>query len=96
MDQELHAYLHRELEIVQPRLIIGLGKDAQAVLQARYPETDPLSWERQRLRSKDCPDLWFGPHPSHVLKPWVQERNPGIRDRYVASLARAIRWGFRD
>ena len=89
-------YLHRELEIVQPRLIIGLGKDAQAVLQARYPETDPLSWERQRLRSKDCPDLWFGPHPSHVLKPWVQERNPGIRDRYVASLARAIRWGFRD
>jgi DNA polymerase len=89
-------YLHRELEIIQPRLIIGLGKDAQAALQARYPETEPLSWERQRLRSKGFLDLWFGPHPSHVLKPWVQERNPGIRGRYVASLVRVIRWGFRD
>ncbi|MCV7092673.1 uracil-DNA glycosylase [Mycobacterium interjectum] len=89
-------YLHRELEIVQPKLIIALGKDAQAVLQARYPETNPLSWERQRLRNKGSPDLRFAPHPSHILKPWVQEQYPGIRDRYVASLTRALRFGFGD
>ncbi len=89
-------YLHRELDIVAPRLVIALGRDAAVVLQARYRDTEPLSWERQRLYSKGCPDLWLAPHPSHIMKPWVQERNPGIRDRYVASLTHAIRWGFRD
>ncbi len=89
-------YLHRELAIVQPRLVIGLGDDAHAALRSHYPDTEPLLWERQRLRSKGSPDLWLAPHPSRILKPWVQEENPGILKRYVASLARAIRFGFRD
>lgn len=89
-------YLHRELAMVEPRLIIGLGGDAHAVLQERYPDTESLSWERQRLRSEGSPDLWFAPHPSHILKPWVRELDPGIRERYVASMTRALRFGFRD
>jgi uracil-DNA glycosylase family 4 len=66
-------YLHRELDIFAPRLIIGLGGDAATALQARYSKTEPLSWEAQRLRSKGegHPDLWLAPHPSHILKPWA-------------------------
>jgi uracil-DNA glycosylase len=39
-------YLHRELRIVEPRLAIGLGRDAEAALRAFYSEPDArmLPW----------------------------------------------------
>ncbi len=38
-------YLHRELLLVRPRLVIGLGEDAEKALRALYPDSRMLvSW----------------------------------------------------
>ena len=44
--ENCRRYLHRELDLVRPRLAIGLGRDerAHAVLMAEYPDTTPLEW----------------------------------------------------
>jgi len=89
-------YLHRELDIVGPRLVIGLGRDAAAVLQAHYPDTEPLPWPFVAPREfRVRPALLLGPHPSHVLMPWVRNKRPGIREEFVTSLERALKWSFR-
>lgn len=87
-------YLRTELKIVAPRLIIGLGKDARHVLQAEYCDIEPLPWPFVAPRAKHPLDLLFAPHPSHILKPWVQAQYPGIRDQWVTSLAQALMWSF--
>jgi uracil-DNA glycosylase len=88
-------YLYRELDIVEPRLVIGLGRDARAVLQSRYPDTEPLPWPFAVPRAATPgPALLFGPHPSHVLMPWVRKKRPGIREEFVASLTQALTWSF--
>ncbi len=37
-------YLHRELQIVQPRLVIGLGDDAEVAVRSAYPGVKALPW----------------------------------------------------
>ncbi|WP_082954840.1 uracil-DNA glycosylase family protein [Mycobacterium sp. E735] len=92
-------YLLGELEIVQPRLVIGLGGDAEVALRSAYPEGRVLSWPFKKHRpipkAASSPDLLFAPHPGRIR--WLRK---DIRDRYVtqwvASLASALEWGFRD
>ena len=61
-------YLHRELAIVAPRLVIGLGRDAHAALQIAYPDAPVLPWPFKRARRAPALDestaLLFAPHPS--------------------------------
>lgn len=86
-------YLRRELELVAPRLVIGLGRDprAHAVLAAIYPDVEPLEWW---LGSPPVPTsqpaLVFFPHPS-----WVKFQPKPLREEWVRDLARVIDWGFR-
>jgi uracil-DNA glycosylase family 4 len=86
-------YLHSELDIVAPRLIIGLGRDARDVLRSRYPEIEPLPWPFKAPRASGSrnPHLLFPAHPY-----WIMTPPKDIREQYVTSLARALKWGFRD
>lgn len=90
IDNCLH-FLHEELDVVEPRLIIGLGGDAEKVLTARYPDAHRLPWPFAKPRNRT-------PGPTYLLFP---ERPGSLRfkkaaDRayYSPSLARAITWGF--
>ena len=97
LDQKLHAYLLRELEIVQPSLIIGLGRDAKAALQSPYREARELPWPftvppAHGPEATPSPDLLFPPHPA-----WIRRQHNDTREeKFVTSLARALEWGFRD
>jgi hypothetical protein len=89
--------LHRELEIIQPRLIIGLGRDAEGELRSAYPEARVLEWpfivpHATGPGAAPSPDLLFAKHPS-----WIKRQHKAsLEEEYVTSLARALEWGFRD
>ena len=56
------SYLYRELEIVRPRLVIGLGDDAERVLSFFYPTARKVPWPfsaPSNIRSKTVPCLHF-------------------------------------
>jgi DNA polymerase len=88
-------YLHSELEIVGPRLVIGLGKDAEAALRAFYPpEAGVLEWPfaaPRATRSTAAPCLLFAKHPSWIKR----QHDASLEKEYVNSLADALKWGFR-
>jgi len=84
-------YLYRELEIVRPSLVIGLGKDAERVLTFFYPTArhlrEPFETPKN-VRSKKVPCLFFATHPAYIKR----DHNEANRTAYVAGLANAIRW----
>jgi hypothetical protein len=86
-------YLHRELRIVQPRLVMGLGDDAELTVRLAYPGVAPLQWPvtvpATTPEATPIPALLFARHPR-----WVQW-HPQDKKQYVTSLADALRWGFR-
>jgi uracil-DNA glycosylase family 4 len=84
-------YLHDELDIIRPRLIIGLGQDARVVLRSRYPEHDELPWPFKMPQGigAGAPFLLLPPHPY-----WIMTRPKDVRDQYVASLVAALEWSF--
>jgi uracil-DNA glycosylase family 4 len=86
-------YLHRELEIVRPRLVITLGRDAERVLTFLYPRArvsmPPFETPRGRL-PKGLPYIFNAKHPS-----WIQRQpDDRLEGEYVSDLAAAIRWSF--
>ena len=86
-------FLHRELDIVRPRLVITLGRDAQRVLSFFYPRAraclPPFEIPRGRL-SKGVPYIFNAKHPS-----WIQRQHDNALEiDYVSGLAAAIRWSF--
>ncbi|OBK50180.1 uracil-DNA glycosylase [Mycobacterium gordonae] len=86
-------FLHRELEIVQPRLVITLGRDAERVMRFFYPRArvsvPPFEPPRGRL-PKGAPCIFNVKHPS-----WIQRQHDDrLEDEYISSLAAAIRWSF--
>ena len=88
-------FLRAELrEIVQPRLVIGVGKYAKAAVLLLYPEARELNWPFRvpRARRSDpagLPYLLFPPHPY-----WIMTRSAPIREQYVRRVGRAIEWAF--
>ena len=60
-------YLHNELAIVAPRLVVALGKDARAAVTSEYPSGRILSWPfvppTRDSPVAQQPDLIFAPHP---------------------------------
>jgi DNA polymerase len=88
-------YLYRELEIVRPRLGIGLGlgEDAERVLSFLYPTARNVLWPfiaPKNVRSKTVPCLHFAKHPS-----WVKRQHrDGLETEYVNSLAEALKWAI--
>jgi len=88
------GYLHRELDIVKPILVVGLGKDAKAELKSYLSESHELSWplaKKPSLRPKDSaiPYLLFPEHPGSL-----RFKHTADRQYWAPSLARAIRWAF--
>ncbi|AYM40350.1 uracil-DNA glycosylase family protein [Mycobacteroides chelonae] len=90
IDNCLH-FLHDELDVVQPRLIIGLGEDAEKVLTARYPEGRQLAWPftKPRTVEPDTTYLLFPEHPGSL-----RFKKTADRAYYTPTLASAITWGF--
>lgn len=84
-------YLHEELDVVSPRLIIGLGDDAEKVLTTRYPDARHLPWPFVKPRTRTLAEqyLLFPEHPGSL-----RFKKTADRSYYSPSLARAIRWGF--
>lgn len=86
-------FLHRELDIVRPRLVITLGRDAERVLRFFYPRArasePPFETPRGRL-PKGVPYVFAAKHPS-----WIQrQHDDALEAAYVSGLAGAIRWSF--
>lgn len=89
------SFLHRELEIVRPRLVITLGRDAERVLAFFYPRArmskPPFEIPRGRL-PRGVPFIFNAKHPS-----WIQRQHDDeLEGEYVSNLAAAIRWSFGD
>jgi DNA polymerase len=86
-------FLHRELEIVRPRLVITLGRDAERAVAFFYPRArvSPKPFEPPSGRlPKGVPFILNATHPS-----WVNRQHEHWReDEYLAELAVAIRWAF--
>lgn len=84
-------FLHEELDVVAPRLIIGLGEDAKKVLSAHYADAQRLSWPfiKPRTVKQDTTYLLFPEHPGSL-----RFKKTADRTFYSPSLARAIMWGF--
>lgn len=86
-------FLHRELAIVRPRLVITLGRDAERVMRFFYPRArvsvPPFEPPRGRL-PKGVPLVFTAKHPS-----WIQRQHDDeLEGEYKAHLAAAIRWSF--
>ncbi|WP_301121605.1 uracil-DNA glycosylase family protein [Mycolicibacterium fortuitum] len=87
------TFLHRELEIVRPRLVITLGRDAERVMKFFFPRARvgrrPFEPPRGRL-PKGVPYVFNVEHPS-----WIQRQHDDrLEHEYTSSLAAAIRWSF--
>ncbi|QCH24431.1 uracil-DNA glycosylase family protein [Mycobacteroides salmoniphilum] len=84
-------FLHEELYVVSPLLIIGLGEDAEKVLSERYPDGCHLAWPfvKPRTVKQDTTHLLFPEHPGSL-----RFKKTADRAFYSPSLAEAIAWGF--
>ena len=81
------------IEIVRPRLVITLGRDAERVLGFFYPRArtskSRLVIPRGRL-PRGVPYIFHAKHPS-----WIQrQHDERLEGDYVSGLAAAIRWSF--
>ena len=89
------SFLHRELELVQPRLIISLGRDAERVLRFIYPRARMLTWPfvspRDR-QSSSAPCLLVARHPSWIKR----QHDASLEEQYVAGLTEAVIWSFGE
>ncbi len=89
------GFLRAELrEIVQPRLVIGVGEFAKAAVRSLY-ESDAreLNWPFRvpRPRLSDSTDTTYLIFPQHPY--WIMTRPERDREQYIRRLARAIEWG---
>jgi uracil-DNA glycosylase len=87
------GYLFDELEIISPRLVIGLGKDVEKTLLARYREVKTLHWQPFLAPMNPAPTeryfLFMG-HPSWILR----KHDDSLERQYVNGFAAALRWAF--
>jgi uracil-DNA glycosylase len=83
-------YLRRELEIVQPKLVIGLGKDAENWLyrwmNVRLPLWSPDLSPAYSMQTK----YLFVYHPSYILRRGIHLQET----TYIERIAAAIQWAF--
>lgn len=90
------VHLRAELDIVEPRLIVGLGRFAEEALRSEAKDRGwrELPWplvRSPRTRSAEATALLCLLHPYRVMT-----RPKDERDQYIRGLARALRWAFRQ
>lgn len=84
-------HLQIELQIIQPKLIITLGKDASQWIDKYYPNKCTLhvgSLNKEHISSEKVGVINI-PHPSFILRQSIQKRQD-----YIVALANAMQWGF--
>ena len=87
--QNCSEYLHEELSIVRPILIIGLGKDAHVAVQSWLGSSSFMWSATVQHVTAERPAMLLVPHPAYIL------RQPSIvRSAYVRQLAGSLRWAF--
>lgn len=85
-------FLARELALVRPVLVIGLGRDARHWLLCwAGPKSRQWDPSAQPVRYRDEVALLLVHHPSFIRRRPLEERNS-----YVRQLAQAVRWAFAD
>ncbi len=95
-------FLREELlEIVRPRLVIGVGKFAKAAVLSIYDargdaEARELNWPFRvpRPRRTDPPDITYLLFPKHPY--WIMTRPAPMREEYIRQVGRAIKWAFSE
>ncbi|WP_102417147.1 uracil-DNA glycosylase family protein [Mycobacterium sp. 4858] len=86
-------YLFEELEIVRPKLVIGLGGDAENTMLKEYGDVEKLPWQPFTAPKTKAPNnrhYLFMPHPSWILR----QHDDSLEQQYIAGLASALRWAF--
>lgn len=87
------GYLHEELAIIKPLLIIGLGDDAGDELRKHFCRSTELAWpftDPPKIRQNaEAPLLLFPEHPGSL-----RFKKTPDRAYWAPSLAAAIRWPF--
>lgn len=94
------SFLREELlEIVRPRLVIGVGKFAKAAVLSIYDakanvEARELNWPFRvpRPRRSDPPYIPYCLFPKHPY--WIMTRPAPMREEYIRNVGRAIEWAF--
>lgn len=84
-------YLQIELQIVQPRLIIAVGKDATQWIEKCCPKKVVLCMDNLKIEqlSSEHVAVINIPHPSFMLRQPLQKRH-----EYIVELAAALQWGY--
>ena len=82
------SYIDQALDVVQPRLTIGLGADAKTELLSRCADGNRLSWPfvEPRAYRQGATYLLFPEHPGSL-----RFKKAADRAYYAPSLARAIK-----
>lgn len=94
--ENCRVHLCAELDIVEPRLVIALGRFAEESLRAESENRGwrELAWplvRSPRVTSTKQTALLCLMHPYRVMT-----RPKDERDQYISGLARALRWAFRQ
>jgi uracil-DNA glycosylase family protein len=87
-----HQWLERELEIVQPRLIVALGATAA---RAVFGRTTPIEKNRQRILKHAAIDVLVTVHPSYLLRVPPEDRSAAYAG-FVADLRHALPYLSED
>lgn len=89
------GYLHRELAIIKPILVVGLGDDAENELREHFSRSTELPWpftDPPKTRpNPEAPFLLFPEHPGSL-----RFKKTPDRAHWAPSLGAAIRWAFES
>ncbi|WP_041317506.1 uracil-DNA glycosylase [Mycolicibacter sinensis] len=96
--ENCRPFLRRELELVQPRLVVALGKDARDSAVAIYPQARAVWWEDDGLPTRrprrGSPVVWCTHHPGSLWRNRTADQRREVTEAWTEALAHAIAWGF--
>ena len=91
--ENCRVYLHDELAIIKPVLVIGLGVQAENELREHLSQSEEIPWpftDPPKVTPQSVhPFLLFPEHPGHL-----RFKKTPDRAYWSPSLAKAIRWAF--
>ena len=98
--ERCRPFLRREIELVKPRLVIGLGGDAEEAVRLLCPDAPELPWAHIDSSTPNFSEtaVTFAYHPSYVKRPRrgeTREDRAARQQQWVSSLAAAFSWSFR-